>query len=75
MTIIQAMTNHLNQKITRPSWSGDYFVYYAPKTGPFQDLVDCDYFVFYEDGLEPNFSTSIDLYPEDLMAQDYQIIV
>ena len=68
MTLKEAM---LTGKFSyRRSWLDSGFTYYQPKTGPHKDLVDCDYFVIKEDG-EEYFSTSIDLYPEDILAEDY----
>lgn len=57
--------------VFRPNWLDSGFTYYLANTGPHKDLVDCDYFVIKEDG-EEFFSTSIDLYPEDLLAEDYR---
>lgn len=72
MTLIEALKT--NQKVHRPHWGHDhYFQYFLPKTGPHADLVDCDYFVHTESGYE-EFSTSIDLYPQDIMAEDYVIV-
>lgn len=64
-----------NKYVRRPSWDeGDCFCFYKPLTGPYKDLVDCDYFVFIEDGFI-SFSTSgPDLYSEDLLAQDYEVV-
>lgn len=71
MTIQEALKTH--QPVKRPSWD-NFVCYFRPKTGPFKDLVDCDYFVYYENGLEPMFTTSIDLYGEELLATDYQVV-
>jgi hypothetical protein len=38
-------------------------------TGPFQNLVECDYFTHGE-----VFSTSIDLYASDILADDWVIL-
>lgn len=46
--------------------------YYEPGTGPHSDLVGCDYFVFDFKGIK-NFSTSIDLYASDILADDWEI--
>lgn len=53
--------------------SKDWVCYYKKGTGPYFNLVDCDYFVICEDGVE-NFSTSLDLYPADILAEDWQIL-
>jgi len=68
MTLKEAMLT--NKFVYRPNWYDRGFTYFLPKTGPYKDLVDCDYFVIKEDG-EEFFSTSIDFYPEDLLAEDY----
>jgi hypothetical protein len=70
MNIQEALLTH--KKVKRPSWD-NYFIYYQAKTGPFKKLVDCDYFVYYEEGSEPMFSTSIDLYADDLLANDFEV--
>lgn len=62
-----------NQYVSRPLWENQAFCHYLPNTGPYKDLVSCDYFVFYEDGFL-SFSTSgPDLYAEDISANDYEI--
>lgn len=71
MTIQEAI-NSL-KPFSRPNWEGNRIQYFLPKTGPHQELVDCNYFVITEDG-QSYFSTSIDLYPEDLLASDYFLI-
>lgn len=68
MTLTEALKTH--KKVKRPQWDNS-FAYFAPNTGPFQSLVDCDYFVYYEEGLEDYFTTSLDLYAADLLADDY----
>ena len=40
--------------------------WFAGGTGPFKELVDCDYFVHGED-----FCTSMDLYASDIFAEDW----
>jgi hypothetical protein len=47
--------------------------YYEAGTGPKKDLVSCDYFMHKED-TEEYFSTSIDLYPEDIVTSDYKTL-
>lgn len=62
-----------NLFVSREKWGNSAFCYFLPNTGPYKDLVDCDYFVFLEDG-EVCFSTSgPDLYGEDFLASDYII--
>lgn len=62
------------KKVSRPHWGDkEYFQYFQTKTGPHKHLVDCDYFILTESG-EEFFSTSIDLYPEDLLADDYEVV-
>lgn len=68
MTLTQAMQTNLWVK--RPQ--GEAFCYFKAGTGPFTHLVHCDYFVLRE-GSEESFSTSIDLYPEDIFASDYEL--
>jgi hypothetical protein len=67
MTIQEAL--HLNKYVKRPHWDSS-FCHFQEGTGPFKDLVGCNYIVFIEDDL-CQFSTSIDLYPEDIIATDY----
>lgn len=71
MNLVTAMKTY--KKVTRPNWGGNYFVYYPAGTGPHKTLVDCDYFVHTEEGID-SFSTSIDLYAQDLVADDYLIL-
>ncbi len=67
MTIQEALLTYKYFK--RPMW--DHKVcYFKAKTGPFHDLVDCDYFVTNEDG-EDRFTTSLDVYGEEILATDY----
>lgn len=73
MKLEAALKSHTYVK--RQHWDS-CFCYYEAGTGPYSKegsgLVDCDYFVFIEDGIK-TFSTSIDLYAEDIMADDYII--
>ena len=50
-----------------------YSQYFKAKTGPFKDLVECDYFSheFESDPSKGIFSTSIDLYASDIFEEDY----
>jgi hypothetical protein len=43
--------------------------WYLGGTGPFKDLVECDYFV-----CEGQFSTGIDLYASDIFADDWILV-
>ena len=43
------------------------------KTDKFKELVGCSYFIYIEDN-EEHFSTSLDLYPGDIFADDWIII-
>lgn len=70
MTLIEAMKT--NKYFKRPHWT-DSICYFEPKTGPQKNLVDCDYFIVKEDSVE-EFSTSLDLYPEDISASDYELV-
>lgn len=67
MTIQDALK--LNKYVKRPHWDSS-FCHFQGGTGPFKELVGCNYIVVIEDGIA-NFSTSIDLYPEDILATDY----
>ena len=72
MTIQEALKTH--KFIHRPHWGAETcFCYHAAKTGPFKDLVDCDYFTVLEDGFLTFSTSSPDFYAEDLFANDYQI--
>lgn len=60
------------QYVTRKIWDRDSaFCHHKPKTGPFKDLVDCDYFTIAEGGLIAFSTSGPDLYAEDLLADDY----
>lgn len=67
MTIQDAL--NLNKYVKRPHWDSS-FCHFQGGTGPFKDLVGCNYIVFIEDDVA-DFATSIDLYPEDILATDY----
>lgn len=71
MTIQEAIKS--GKKFTRKNQEGGWGCYYNQSTGPFDDLVDCDYFVFCEDNIIV-FSTSIDLYAEDILADDWEFV-
>ena len=67
MTLKEALLSH--KKFKRPQW--DYWsCYYAPGTGPYKNLVVCSYFVIYQEP-EDMFSTSMDMYGEEVLAEDY----
>ena len=72
MTLIEAM---FSLKPFRRPHSLDAAQYFLPSTGPYKDLVSCDYFVIYYNinhkDMDMDFSTSIDLYPDDITADDY----
>lgn len=76
MTLIEAM---LSLKPFRRPDSLDASQYFLPNTGPYKDLVSCDYFVNYsninEKDMDMDFSTSIDLYHDDITADDYILAV
>lgn len=70
MTLIDAI-NSLKQ-FKRPTWS--YSIkYFKEQTGPFVYLIDCDYFVVYNEIREPYLITSLDLYPEDILSNEYVV--
>lgn len=71
MNLKQAMLTH--KRVTRASTQGSDFQYFKPATGPHKNLVSCDYFVIYDIDDE-YFSTSLDLYPEDILAYDWEIV-
>jgi hypothetical protein len=66
MKLAEAMTSMKPFKRKR---SSDWSQWYLGGTGPHKDLVDCDYFV--HGGL---FSTSIDLYAEDILTDDWEVL-
>lgn len=70
MTLSEAM---FSLRPFRRPHSLDAIQYFLPSTGPYKDLVSCDYFVVYYNNKHEDmeFSTSIDLYPEDIIANDY----
>lgn len=64
------------RKFKRPHMEDWSYQYFQPETGPYKDLVSCDYMVEYmfegdPKSFEKNFSTSLDLYPEDVLAEDW----
>lgn len=69
MTLIEAMNTH--KPFKRPAWDG-VLQLYPPGSGPYSGLVGCRYFVLREYG-EEMLLTSLDLYPEDIEADDYVI--
>ncbi len=71
MTLQEALNTH--KEVRRPSRYAGVQLYKAG-TGPHKDLVDCSYFVIREfDETEAYFSTSLDLYPEDIFASDWEV--
>ena len=69
MTLQEALATY--KKVNRKNNSG-WYQYFPAKMGPHKDLVDCSYFVIdEEDGYDPFFSTSMDLYPEDIFSNDW----
>lgn len=69
MTLEEALRT--NKKVTRNS--DGWIQYFEGKTGPFSYLVDCSYFVIHEDNVNEYFTTSLDLYPEDIFASDWRL--
>ena len=74
MNIQEALKS--GKKFKRPHMTNWSYQYFYPETGPYKDLVSCDYMVEYlfEDdpqSVERVFSTSLDLYPEDILADDW----
>lgn len=60
--------------IKRTHHSNAVVQYFEPKTGPHSDLVDCSYFIVCEDDdNEWYFTTSLDLYPEDIFSDEWEI--
>ena len=43
------------------------------ETGPHKDLVGCSYFMI-SDCFGEQFSTSLDLYPNDIFADDWEVV-
>jgi len=65
MTLIEAIQS--GKSFRRPhQFQEDESQWFEAGTGPYKDLVACDYFTH---GGE--FSTSIDLYYDDIIADDY----
>jgi hypothetical protein len=61
-----------NQEFYKLSSPDETIQYYNPGTGPYQDLVSCDYFVTRVrsstgDIEFQHFQTSIDLYPDEIL--------
>jgi hypothetical protein len=60
------------KKFKRSIWDeSEWIEYFRPGTGPNKDLVGCDYFVLGNG--EHIFSTSLDLYAADILAEDWEI--
>lgn len=51
-----------------------YYQYFKSGSGPYKILVDCDYFVVNEDGGDPYMTTSIDLYPEEVLSEEWAVL-
>lgn len=53
----------------------EWYGYYQAGTGPHADL-HCDYIMFHQINAShlDEMSTSLDLYPEDILAEDWEII-
>lgn len=70
MTLSEAIKT--NKKVKRKSkdWAVQWFL---PNTGPYNDIVSCDYFVAYEFG-EETFITSLDLYADDILDDDWEVL-
>lgn len=66
MKIAEAMTS--NKPFKRPE-SDEVVQWYLGGTGPFSDLVVCDYFT-----VNGEFTTDLSLYASDILATDWQII-
>lgn len=73
MNIIEAIKT--SKKVRRSNDYSGYVQYFTAGTGLSTSLVDCDYFMIEEEGTnEAYFSTSLDLYPEDILADDWEVI-
>lgn len=70
MNLIDAINSE--KPFFRPGDS-EFTQWFKSGSGPFSYLVDCDYFV-HGDEVSGTFSTSIDLYKEQLEAIDYQVL-
>lgn len=70
MTIQEAIKS--GKKFKRPKHD-EASQYFESGTGPYSNDVGCDYFVFGEGSLAM-FSTSIDLYAEDILADDWELV-
>lgn len=73
MTLQEALrTRQYVRRASNPD--GGAFCWHEPKTGPYKDVVECDYFSFYEDGFL-TFSTSApDMYASEILADDYEVV-
>lgn len=61
------------KKFKRPHWpTNNYYQYFLSKTGPHANLVGCSYFIVTEGGFS-EFSTSLGLYAEEILANDWII--
>ena len=64
----------LGNKFARPhQLPYEWYGYHDAGDGPFANL-GCIYIAHYDKDFEPQMSTSIDLYPEDILAEDWVII-
>ena len=63
-----------NKKIIRKSDPNGSVIQWCKKdTDKYKGLVACSYFILNEDGKE-FFSTSVDLYPNELFADDWEVL-
>lgn len=65
MTIQEAIQSGKSFKL---KGSDDIILYCSPCSGPFNTLVDCDYFV-----IDGEFSTSLDLYASQLLSTEWEL--
>jgi hypothetical protein len=64
-----------NKPIKRPNHINAIVQYFDAGTGPYCDLVGCSYFVVCDDGDNDwYFVTSLDLYPEDIFADNWEVV-
>mgnify|MGYP007088035294 CR=1 FL=1 len=73
MNFLEALQTH--KYVRSAQWTeGKAFCWHPAKTGPYRDLVDCDYFTVYDGSFISFHTTGPDLYAHELLAQDYEVM-
>lgn len=73
MTLQEALLTR--KKFRHPDmFPGDYICYRQLRTGNGEKVYLVDVIEYVEDGLDPEISTSLDLYPENILRTDWEVL-